>query len=274
MTLFHIIILAVVQGITEFLPISSSAHLVLLHNIFEDGSLQNAEQDRLMDIAVHIGTLLAVLIFFYHEVFAMLRGLGDVVKHKSLLATENSRLMTLVVLGSIPAILVGFVVYEFVDPEVMYDPHIIMWTTLIFGVLLGLADYIGKTNRVVSELTIKDTLIIGLAQCLSLIPGTSRSGITMTAGRFLGMNRVEAARFSLLLAMVITSAVGFAGILDLFKMENVTLTTDAAIAAFLSFLTAIAMIWLMMKGLTKFSFMPYVIYRLILGGILVWVLYF
>ena len=190
------------------------------------------------------------------------------------MVSEDSRLLTLVVTGSIPAIAVGFLLYEFVDPAILYDPHIILWTTLIFGVLLGVADYFGKTTRSVSELTMKDTIIIGLAQCLSLIPGTSRSGITMTAGRFLGMNRVEAARFSLLLAMVITSAVGFAGILDLLKMENVTLTLDAALAAFLSFLTAIAMIWIMMKGLTKFSFMPYVIYRLILGAILVVVLYF
>jgi len=214
------------------------------------------------------------LIFFYHEVFAMIRGCFDIIRHRKFMVSEDSRLLTLVVTGSIPAIAVGFLLYEFVDPAILYDPHIILWTTLIFGVLLGVADYFGKTTRSVSELTMKDTIIIGLAQCLSLIPGTSRSGITMTAGRFLGMNRVEAARFSLLLAMVITSAVGFAGILDLLKMENVTLTLDAALAAFLSFLTAIAMIWIMMKGLTKFSFMPYVIYRLILGAILVVVLYF
>lgn len=274
MDLLHIAILAIVQGITEFLPISSSAHLILLHALFEDGAVEQAAEDQLLDIAMHIGTLLAVLVAFHTEVLAMLRGARDVLKHKGLMKTADARLLTLVVLGSVPAVLAGFVVYKAVDPELLRNPHIIMWTTIIFGIVLGLADKFGKTERTVSDITVKDTVYIGLAQCLSMIPGVSRSGITMTAGRLLGLSRVEAARFSLLLAIIITSAVGFAGALDLAKLDNVSLTTDAAIAGALSFVTALAVIWGMLKSLARFSFMPYVVYRLILGAVLIVVLYF
>lgn len=273
MSLFHIFILAIVQGITEFLPISSSAHLILLHNIFDNGKLLDIQSDRILDIAVHIGTLMAVLVFYHREVISMFRGTVDIVKSRSLTATANSRLITLVVFSSIPCLIAGFAVYKLVDPAFFYNPHIIAWTTISFGVLLGIADFLGRNVKSVETLTFKHGFIIGLAQCISLLPGVSRSGITMTAGRFLGMSRVEAARFSLLLAIVITTAVGFAGVLDLRKMGDIHVTYDALIAVGIAFVTALGMIWIMIKGLMNFSFLPYVIYRIILGGALIWFLY-
>lgn len=273
MSLFHLFILAVVQGITEFLPISSSAHLILLHNIFEGGKLQEVQNDRVLDIAVHVGTLMAVLVFYHREVVTMFRGAGHIITQKSLFATPESRLTSLVGLSSLPCLILGFIVYKLVDPAFFYNPHIIAWTTIIFGIILGVADYVGRSTRSVENLSIKQGLMIGFAQCIAFLPGVSRSGITMTAGRFLGMSRVEAARFSLLLAMIVTSAVGFAGFLDLRKIDNVHVTYDALIAAVLSFLTALGVIWVMIKGLRHHSFLPYVVYRIILGLGLIWYLY-
>jgi undecaprenyl-diphosphatase len=269
----HIVLLALIQGITEFLPISSTAHLVLLHNLFDSG-IQDAQENRMLDIAVHIGTLLAVLVYFHRDVFSLIcGGFSLVIPSMSSRTQSEQRLALMVLVSSIPVIFVGFIVYKTVDPAWFYNPHIIAWTTVIFGLLLGYADHIGQTHRASSSLTLKEALLLGFMQCLSLIPGVSRSGITMTTGRFLGLSREEAARFSLLMAVVATAAVGFAGILDIIKEGNVELTMDAGIAMLLSFLSALVVIAGMMKWLAKFSFKPFVVYRLILGAGLIIALY-
>lgn len=273
MILPYLALLALIQGITEFLPISSTAHLVLLHNIF-DPSIQDAQENRMLDISVHIGTLLAVLVYFHRDVLTLIRGgLGLVFPPMSSGTKSEQHLALTVLASSIPLIFVGFIVYKTVDPAWFYNPHIIAWTTVIFGLLLGYADHIGQTHRESSSLTLKEALLLGFMQCLSLIPGVSRSGITMTIGRFLGLDREEAARFSLLMAVVATAAVGFAGILDIIQEGNVALTMDAGIAMLLSFLSALVVIVGMMKWLAKFSFMPFVVYRLILGVGLIFALY-
>jgi undecaprenyl-diphosphatase len=272
MEFHHIVLLALVQAITEFLPISSSGHLILLHNFFESSS-EDAARDRLMDIAVHVGTLLAVLVYFRKDVALMFQGGLDILKTQKLMPTPAARQTVLVTLGSLPIILVGGLVYVLVDEEFFYNSDIIIITTVIFGVLLGIADYIGKKTRTVEEITVKDALLIGCMQCLSIIPGTSRSGITMTAARFLGFSRPEAARFSFLLAIIATAAVGAAGIFDLGNLGDMELVKEAAIAALLSFVGAILVIAFLMKWLAKFSFMPFVVYRLLLGAALITYLY-
>ena len=170
-------------------------------------------------------------------------------------------------------IVVGGLVYVLVDEKVFYNPHIIIFTTLIFGILLGVADYFGKKLRTVEDLTFKDALIIGCLQCLSIIPGTSRSGITMTGARLLGFSRAEAARFSFLLAIIATSAVGAAGIFDITSIGDPTLIRNAADCRVLTFIAALAVIVFLMKWLAKFSFMPFVVYRMILGAVLIFILY-
>lgn len=268
MELHHIVLLSLVQAVTEFLPISSSGHLILLHNYLENGGA-DSQHDRLMDIAVHVGTLFAVLAYFRKDVLFMLGGGLDIVRERKLMPTPAARMAVLVTLGSLPIIIVGGLVYVLVDEDVFYNPHIIVFTTLIFGALLGFADHKGKNLKTVDDLTLKDALLIGFMQCLSIIPGTSRSGITMTTARLLNYSRPEAARFSFLLAIIATSAVGAAGIFDLTAIGDPKLIKDALIAGVMTFVAALLVIVFLMKWLTKFSFMPFVIYRMILGAVLI-----
>lgn len=272
MEIHHIVLLALVQAVTEFLPISSSGHLILLHNFLENAH-GDAARDRLMDIAVHVGTLFAVLAYFRKDVLTMLKGGVDILKTRQLMPTPEARMAILVLMGSIPIIIVGGLVYILVDAEVLSNPHIIVFTTLIFGVLLGVADKFGKTHKAVETLTWKDALAIGCAQCLSIIPGTSRSGITMTTARFMGFSRPEAARFSFLLAIVATAAVGAAGIFDITAIGDPQLIRDAVIAAVMTFVFALLVIVFLMKWLTRFSFLPFVVYRMCLGCALIAYLY-
>lgn len=273
MVLYYILLLALVQGITEFLPISSSAHLILIHHAMDGGDIKNATNNRLMDIAVHIGTLLAVCTYSHKDIWGMICGTYDLARRKPFDESENAQLMFYVLIASLPILIIGFVIYKTIDPAWFYDPHIIAFTTIIFGLLLGHADKIGKSDRVVEDITAKDALWIGFLQCLSIVPGVSRSGITMTTARYLGLSRTEAARFSLLLAIVATSAVGAAGIWDLIKEGNITLTYDALLAMVLSYISALIVIIFMMRFLKDYTFKTFVIYRVILGIVLLIYLY-
>lgn len=268
MELHHIALLSLVQAITEFLPISSSGHLILLHKFLEDG-VSDSQRDRLMDIAVHVGTLFAVLVYFRKDVWFMLKGGLDIVRERQLMPTPAARMAVLVTLGSMPIIFVGGLVYVFVDEDVFYNPAIIVFTTLIFGALLGFADYKGKNLKTVDDITLRDALLIGCMQCLAIIPGTSRSGITMTTARLLNYSRPEAARFSFLLAIIAMSSVGAAGAFDLTSLGDAALIRDALLAGAMTFVAALAVIVFLMKWLTRFSFMPFVIYRMILGAVLI-----
>ncbi len=266
MEFYHIALLALVQGIAEFLPISSSGHLILLHNLMDPEVLKNAADNRLMDIAVHIGTLAAVLAYFHKDVWRMIRGTLELRGYKTRGLTPDSKLMIHVVIGSLPILFVGALVYTLVDPSFFYNPKIIFFTTIIFGVLLWYADKISPKTRKVENLTVRDSLMIGFAQCLALIPGTSRSGITMTTARFLSMERTEAARYSILLSIIATAAVGAAGIFDIIREGNDGLISDALLAACLTFVIAIAVITFLMQWFRRFGMMPFMIYRLLLGA--------
>ncbi|MCB1591136.1 MAG: undecaprenyl-diphosphate phosphatase [Alphaproteobacteria bacterium] len=271
MPLYYIIVLALVQGITEFLPISSSAHLLFVHAAINNGTLKAAwDDDLIMDLAVHVGTLLSVLLYFHKDVFRMIGGLKDFATGNR--QSEKSRLLLYVIVGSIPVIIVGAIV-NILEPAILRNLHVITITTIVFGILLWWADKKFPVSRKVSDLTLRDAILIGLAQTIALIPGTSRSGITMTAGRMLGLNRTESAHYSLLLAMVVTSAAGTLGALRLVRADNVALTGDALIAVILSFIAGFIAIAGMMRFLKTTGFAPYAIYRVGMGIVLIWLIY-
>ena len=270
MPLLHIIILALIQGITEFLPISSSGHLVLAHAAMSGNEAQEWDKHIVMDVAVHIGTLFSVLLYFRKDIALMLQGAISLASGK--LNHTGTKLAAKIVIGSIPVIIAGLILNS-LQPSWLLAIEIVGWTTLVFGIVLWIADRLKPTQKTLEELTIKDSLIIGLAQCLALIPGTSRSGITMTAARFLGYSRTESAHYSLLLGIVAISGAGALGGLEAFSDPDLQITFDILLAALLAFISGYIAISLMMKWLSRASFTPFAIYRIILGTVLLALVY-
>jgi undecaprenyl-diphosphatase len=269
--LLHITILALVQGITEFLPISSSAHLILAWETFDRLGWQVPEQapsDRLIvDIAVHVGTLLAVCLYFWRDVAEMLIGTAKLLVGRW---SAGARLALYVIAGTVPLVIAGYLAKDFVTED-LRDPRVIAWATIVFGILLYLGDRTGMTVRRIEHMTLGTAVIIGLSQILALVPGTSRAGITMTVARFFGFERAEAARFSLLLAMPAILGAGVLAGLDVYRAGNLRLGLDAVVAAGISFVFALMAIALMIRWLRRASFTPFVVYRLLLGAaLLIW----
>lgn len=261
MSLLQIVVLALVQGITEFLPISSSAHLVLVP-VFTAWPDQGLD----MDIAVHVGTLGAVVLYFWRDCLAMARGsMLTLVGRRD----AGGRLFWQIVVATLPVIGAGLAVKMLVGDDVMRSVGIIGWAMLGWGIVLWIADRQCMTLRRLEHLPWGDAIIIGVAQVLSLIPGTSRSGITMTAARALGYERQDAARFSMLLSIPTILGAGTLAGLDIYKSGSDVLTHDALVAAGLSFITALVAIALLMRWLKRASFAPFVLYRVLLGGFLI-----
>ena len=261
MTFIQILTIAIVQGITEFLPISSQAHLILVPRF-----TGWCDQGLLMDIAVHVGTLGAVMVYFWRECFSMGKGALDIARARK---TKEGTLLLCIDLATLPVIAGGYTMKEYLGWD-LRSLTVIGWATLGFGVLLWMADRWGLRVRRVEHMTFGTAFIIGCAQVLALIPGTSRSGITMTAARMFGFERSDAARFSMLMAIPVILAAGTLTGLDLAKAGNIQLTRDAIMAGGLAFITALVAIAALMGWLRKSSFAPFVIYRILLGvGLLV-----
>ncbi len=261
MSFAYLALISIIQGITEFLPVSSSGHLVLLPHLMDV-----QDQGMMIDIAVHFGTLLAVMIYFYKDVYTLACGGLQTLLLKR---NQNTKLFSAVFLGTLPVIIIGFFLHHYI-PSGIRALEIIGWTTLLFGLLLGWADKKFKTDKSCDDLSLKGVLIIGFMQVLALIPGTSRSGITITAGRFLGLNRVEASRFALLLGIPTILGASVVGFYDLYQTDNLSFQQDALIAIILSFIMAYISIWGLMKFTKRGTFMPFTIYRVLLGsGILI-----
>lgn len=259
MPLYLIIILAVAQGISEPLPISSSGHLLLIHNLFGDGGVDACWQtNRALDVAMHIGTLFSVLLYFRRDVLAIIKGIGNT-------QSDGFRLAKHVAIASVPVLCVGFVLTLW-EPALLCLIEVAAWMLVIFGILLGLVDKIAPAEKQIGDMTWKNALFIGLAQSLALVPGTSRSGVTITAARWLGYKRTEAAHFSLLLAIIGISAAGAVTALEMIVERDTSLGFDALIAAFIAFIVGYGAIAFMMKWLQKASFMPFALYRVLLGG--------
>ena len=259
MSIFEIIILALIQGFAEFLPISSSAHLIL------PNVLLGWKNNLAFDVAVHIGSLLAVIIYFREDIGRMIVAwLKDgFTKEQS----DNSRLAWWVIIATIPAVVVGFLGKAYVE-HYARSALVIACTTIGFGLVLWYADVTAKLRKNVYELTWKSALIIGFAQVLALIPGTSRSGITMTAGLMLGLNRESAARFSFLLSIPVILGAGLLLTLDLLSMGEAVDWESMFYGLILSFVSAYICIALFLAWISKIGMLPFVIYRLALGGIL------
>lgn len=262
----YLVFLAVIQGLTEFLPISSSAHLILPSQLIEDFP----DQGPLIDVAVHVGSLIAVMLYFRSDVKRLFAGIPDLLR---LRMSDDSRLLAYLVLATVPTIAVGGLLYVTGAVDFLRNAEVIAWATILFGLLLFESDRIGMRFKAIDDLTFKGALVIGAAQVLALVPGTSRAGITMTAGRFLGYERSEAARFSMLLSIPTIAAFGLLAGLELARTGENALQASAVTALVLSFAAAYASIWLFMSWVNRIGFAPFVIYRLLLGGALLWFVY-
>ena len=263
MPLFQLILLAVIQGITEFLPISSSGHLILLPEL-----TSLADQGQALDVSVHLGTLGAVILYFWRDVAEAVAGLPRLVRRR--LDTPGARLAFLLIVATIPAVVIGFSLKTSGIEEMMRSAFVIGWTMLIFGIVLWWADQRGAEVKEAQDWTLREAWLLGLWQAVALIPGTSRSGITITGARFMGYKRTDAAKVSMLMSIpVILASAALLGV-DVVQEGDLGKLTDLAIATALAFLSALLALVLMMRLLRSVSFTPYVIYRVVLGLFLIW----
>jgi undecaprenyl-diphosphatase len=261
MTLIQIIVLSLIQGLTEFLPVSSSAHLILGSKVFEW-----PDQGLVFDVATHLGTLFAVLVYFRDDLWNMVKPWFG-----SASADEGSRKLGLViVVSSIPAILAGGLLHGWVESS-LRDTQVIAFSTIGFGLLLWWADARFTRSKTLSGMNMKTGFMIGLAQMLALVPGTSRSGITITMGRMLGFDADSAARFSFLLSIPIIAAAGSYGVLRMIVNKAEIDWFQFVLAIGLSALAGWVCIAAFLALLKRVGLVPFVIYRLALGVVLLWI---
>ena len=257
--LFQIIFLSLIQGLTEFLPVSSSAHLILPFSVFGW-----PDQGLAFDTAVHLGSLFAVIWYFRTDVIQLTTGF---VKQIGGETSVNARLANNLLIASLPLIAVGFLLKDVVETE-LRSVHIIIAATLIFGIVLLVADRWGKGDVVETDLSWRDALMIGISQCFALVPGTSRSGVTMSCALFLGYSREAASRISFLLSI---PAIGGASALKSWDLLNAAQPVDwlsLSLGLGISFVAAYTCIRLFLAYINKIGFLPFVIYRLVLAAAL------
>jgi undecaprenyl-diphosphatase len=250
--LIEILILSLVQGVSEFLPISSSAHLIITSTIYEFKS-----NSLIIDVSLHLGSLLAIIFFFRTELLNL---------------QSNKKSISLMIFGSIPLFTVGYILYK---TELIYflrDIKIIAWTTLIFGIILFLADKSRFEKKISSNLNLKIILYIGFFQILALIPGVSRAGITMTAARIFRFNRVDAGKISFLLAIPALTGASILNLNNIFK-ESIDFNYLILLAIFLSFVFSYFTIKFFLNYINKFSLTIFVLYRIIIAVILFLIIY-
>jgi undecaprenyl-diphosphatase len=264
MTLVQIIVLALIQGLTEFLPVSSSAHLILGSQLFGW-----PDQGLAFDVATHLGTLVAVCWYFRKDLALMVS--ANLQAHGS--QSAHRRLGRLVLIASIPAIFIGFLAADWIE-IMLRDIRIIAIATLVFGGLLWLADMTRAGRTALREISLPQAVWIGIAQVLALIPGTSRSGVTITAGLALGLDRHTAARFSFLLSIPVIAAAGGYGALKVFLGESPIGWFEFSLALGLSAVTALLCIWAFLRLLAVVGLLPFILYRLLLGAILFWIAFY
>ena len=264
MTIEQIIVLAIVQGVTEFLPISSSGHLILVPQL-----MHWEDQGLVVDVMTHVGTLFAILIYFWRDVWRIAGGALELVKGK---VTDDGRLAIYIMLATIPAVAFGLFLKKFGFGDLERNVAVVAWNTILYGILMLIADTVGAQERTIKDMTLGSALIIGVAQALALIPGTSRSGVTMTAARFLGFTRPDAARFSFLLGIPAIAGAGVRTVGDALASGD-PVTMDAVYCAILTFFAGLAAIAFLMALVKRVSFLPFVLYRMMLGGFLLVMIY-
>ena len=249
----EILILSAVQGISEFLPISSSAHLIIVSNLYD---LKTSSL--LIDISLHLGSLFAIILFFKKDLFDL---------------QNNQKLLGLIIIGSIPLIIFGYILHTTELVHLLRNIKIIAWTTLFFGIILYFADQRKVDQNISTNLNIKSIIFIGIFQILALIPGVSRAGITMTAARFLKFNRVDSGKISFLLSIPALAGASFLGLKDL-SNQSIEINLIVILAVILSFLFSYITVKFFLSYLNKFSLNIFVIYRIIISIILFTIIYF
>jgi len=259
----QVVVLAIVQGLTEFLPISSSGHLVLVP-VF----LGWADQGLAFDVAVHFGSLIAVLLFFRKDIHALLRGgfqvFGGNVK------TIESRMALGIALGTIPAALAGLLFVDWIEAN-LRSPSVIVFTLSGYAILMVLADRFGRRTRDISSVQLKDAILIGVSQALALVPGTSRSGITITTAMALGFERQDAARFSFLLAVPVILLATLYSLLGLLSSAAPVAWGQLAIGVIVSAIVAYVSIEFFMRFVSRIGLLPFAIYRFALAAVILYV---
>jgi len=246
--MLEIIILSLIQGITEFLPISSSAHLILLSNI-----LEFRNQSLNVDVSLHIGSFMAIIIYFYKDLVNFIK---------------NKDLFLKIIISSIPIMVVGYLLVKFDVIDNLRNLKIIGWTTIIFGVLLYISDQFKIDKKLDKSFTLKSALFVGFFQILALIPGVSRSGITITAARMLNFDRFDSAKISFLLSIPTLAAVSFFGIRNLIINDNLNFSSINILSIVLSFIFSYITIKFFLRYIQKFNLNVFVYYRVILGLLL------
>ena len=250
--IIEVLILSAIQGISEFLPISSSAHLILVSSLYEFKS-----SSLLIDISLHLGSLFAIVYFFKTDLL-------DV--------KNNKRLLSLIIIGSIPLIVVGYVLYSTGIIYELRNIKIIAWTTLIFGIVLYIADRSNFNKKISSNLNLQSIMFISLFQILSLVPGVSRAGITITAARILKFNRLDSSKISFLLSIPALGGASFLGLKDVFS-QSIEFNYLVIIAIVASFIFSFMTVKFFLIYINKFSMNAFVIYRILIALILFVIIY-
>ena len=251
--IIEILILSIVQGVSEFLPISSSAHLILVSNLF---NLKNSSL--LIDISLHLGSLFAIVFYFRKDLFNL---------------KENKKLLQLILIGSIPLIIFGYLLHTTEVINLLRNIKVIAWTTLFFGIILFFSDQRKVNKNISNDLNLKDIIFIGTFQMLALIPGVSRAGITITAARFLKFNRFDSGKISFLLSIPALAGASFLGLKDAFS-QSIQFNYLIIAATGLSFIFSYLTVKFFLIYINKFSLNVFVIYRILIASILFLIIYF
>ena len=249
----EILILSAIQGISEFLPVSSAAHLVLVSKYYAF-----TNQNLLIDICLHLGSLIAIIVYFRNDLFHFIK---------------NKNFLVKIFVGTIPIIPVGYILFQTGLIDQLRSLEVIGWMSLVFGILLYLSDKTKFTKKIDTDFTNKSAIIIGLFQVISLVPGVSRSGITITSGRLLGFNRFDSAKISFFLSIPTLAAASILGAYSVYKEGSVELNFLAIIAVIFSFIFSYIAIALFLKFIQKFSLNIFVIYRIILSLFILAIVY-
>ena len=250
---FEIFLLSIIQGVSEFIPVSSAAHLILASSIYE---FRN--QSLLIDISLHLGSLMAILFYFKDDIFNF---------------KKNKNLFYKIIIGTLPLIIFGYFLYSTNIIYQLRDIKVIAWATLFFGILIYIADKNKFLKKIDTDFTIRSVLIIGFFQVIALIPGVSRAGITITAGRILGFDRTDSTKISFYLSIPALAGASALGIKDLFK-ENIEFNFLVIVGVFLSFIFSLITIKFFLKFIKKFSLNLFVVYRIFLATVLFYIIYF
>lgn len=260
MSIEQLITLAIIQGLTEFLPISSSGHLNLVHLL-----TQWEDQGPLIDVAVHVGSLFAVFLYFWRDMALFIKSIWLFARGKP---TPEFRLLMYIIVATIPIFVAGYVAVKMGLIDSLRTVEVIAWSNMAFAVVLLYTDRNGMTVQRVEHTTMSDAILIGLAQVLAIIPGASRAGVTISMARFLGYERPEAARISMLLSIPTILGLGLVTAIELQSTGDLQLQNDAILAGAMSLVAALASIWFMMWVLSRTTLLPFVLYRFMLGGLL------